>query len=353
MRAFIAAALALATLPAMAGGVPGRTIGYVLTNKSWAVYQTADAKAECPQGFNDGPREQFKALFPDDGKQRTLAETQLARESDVWFPREAEPANDKGPLPFRFASGKTAIGLNLDGKVGPNDFTSPDGESGIDNQMFRVLGCVPGFRGPEGANFFFENDYMQRYIFNRVLIEITDVDDLVNDDDVTLTIYRGLDSLLSSANGKDFIPGGTQRVDERWGKRYVTRMKGRIKDGVLTTEAADVKLPWTMTFDTNPDQQIKAARFRLKLTETSAEGLLGGYVPIASWGHHFQINWSTHHASYGQMATPSIIRAMYQLADAYPDPETGKNTAISGAAAMKFTQAYIVHSAPSKLADSR
>jgi hypothetical protein len=351
--------MVLAMLPhagALAEGIANRTIGYVLTNKYWAVYQTPDGKAECPQGLNDGPREQFKALFPDDGRKRTLSETQLARESDVWFPADHEPSTGNGPLPYKFAAGKIAIGLDLDGKAGPNDFTSPEGDSGIDNQLFRVLGCVPGFRGPEGANYFFENDYGQRYIFNRVLIEITEIDSLENDDDVTVTIYRGLDPLLTSANGKDFIPGGTQRADERWGKRYIRRLKGRIVDGVLTTEPADIKLPWSMTFDTNPDQSFRAARFRLKLTPTAAEGVLGAYVPVADWGHRFQINWSTHHASYGQMSTPSIIRAMREMADAYPDPETGKNTAISAAATMKFVQAYIVHPAQpgaGKVADAR
>jgi hypothetical protein len=84
--------------------------------------------------------------------------------------------------------------------------------------------------------------------------------------------------------------------------------------------------------------------------------VLGAYVPVADWGHRFQINWSTHHASYGQMSTPSIIRAMREMADAYPDPETGKNTAISAAATMKFVQAYIVHPAQpgaGKVADAR
>jgi hypothetical protein len=340
----MAAALTLAPLAgAEAGGVKDRTIGYVLTNKAWAVYQTPDGKAECPQGFNDGPREQFAKLFPNDGRKRTLLETQLAREADIWFPAESEPMTANGPLPFHEVAGRIGPGLNLDGKVGPDDFTGPHGEQGIDDQLYRVIGCVPGFRGPDGANYFFENDYMQRYIFNRVLIEITDVDDLTNDDDVTVTTYRGLDPLLTSANGKDFIAGETQRVDERWGQRYIHRAKGRIVNGVLTTAPFDIKLPYALTFDTNPDQSFKAARFQLKLTPTSAEGLLGGYVDVAEWEHRFTINWSTHHSSYGQMSIPSITREMRKLADAYPDPVTGKNTAISSAVEMKFVQAYILH----------
>ena len=29
-------------------------------------------------------------------------------------------------------------GFNLDGKIKPNDFVSPDGEKGIDNQLYRA-----------------------------------------------------------------------------------------------------------------------------------------------------------------------------------------------------------------------
>src|SRR4051812_4649783 len=64
-----------------------RAIGFVITDIYWGVYQTPDAKDECPQGLNEsGPREQFKALFPDDGTKRTLAETALTREAQIWHP---------------------------------------------------------------------------------------------------------------------------------------------------------------------------------------------------------------------------------------------------------------------------
>src|SRR5438874_12153269 len=100
-RTLIAATALLAGAGvAHADGVKDRTIGYVLTNKAWAVYQTPDGKTECPKGLNDGPREQFTKLFPNDGKKRTLLETQLAREADVWFTTEHEPATDNGQLPF-------------------------------------------------------------------------------------------------------------------------------------------------------------------------------------------------------------------------------------------------------------
>jgi hypothetical protein len=338
--------MVLAALPlggAHAAGVANRTIGYVLTNKYWAVYETPGGKTECPNGFNDGPREQFAKLFPNDGRTRTLLQTQLAREADTWFPASQEPKTDQGPLPYYYAGGKTAVGLNLDGKIGPNDFVSPEGEPGIDNQLYRAIGCVAGFRAT-GAYYFFLNEYMARDAFNRVLIEITDVDDLTNDRDVTVTIYRGLDPLLTSSDGQSFLSGSSQRIDERWGKRYIRRLKGKIVNGVLTTEPTDIVLPYSDTFECNTDQHFKAARFRLKLSPTGAAGLLGAYVDVNEWSRNLAVNWATHHASYGQMSVPSIERALQHMADAYPDPKTGKNTAISSALDLKFAQAYILHS---------
>jgi hypothetical protein len=41
-------------------------------------------------------------------------------------------------------------GFNLDGKIKPNDFVSPDGEKGIDNQLYRAWGCDSPWRGADG-----------------------------------------------------------------------------------------------------------------------------------------------------------------------------------------------------------
>ncbi len=314
------------------------TIGYVMTHKYWAVHQTPDAKAECPEGFNDGPREQFKALFPEDGQKRALVDTHLKREGQQWF-----PATSEDPFPFKEVKGKVSVGLNLDGKVDANDFESPTGEKGIDNQFYRAIGCVANYRAPEGTAYHFENEYMRRYNDNRILIELTGVDSLANDNNVTVTTYRGLDPLLTDATGNAFVPGGSQRVDMRWGKRFVYKFQGKIVDGVLMTEPGDLVYPAGITFETSSLQFIRGLRFNLKLTPDGAEGLMAGYVDIETFNHHLNTGWSTHHQSYGQESAPSIYRAMNRLADGYPDPKTGANTAISSALTVKFTQVFIQH----------
>ena len=312
------------------------TIAYALTNLHWAIYQTPDGKAECPDGFNEGNREQFKKLYPENGPKRTLVGTQLQWEIESWYPTLADDG-----FKFQEARGPTALGLNLDGKVGPNDFTSPSGEPGIDNQLYRALGCIKNYRGPDGAIQFFDDEMIGRDQYNRLLIELTGVTDLPNSPSVQVMIYRGRDPLLYDATGKKVVPGGSQRIDVRWGAKFIQRLHGSITDGVLTTEPADIVYPWA-PFYLATDEYMRAARLRLKLTPSTAEGLIGGYTDVESWYLMMMKSWSTHHQNYGQTSAPSLYRAMRRLADAYPDPKTGANTAISSALRAEFTQVLIV-----------
>ena len=346
-RAALCGALGLAVLgvgqaaqpPLTEGGsaLHNRSLGYVLTERRWAVYETEGGKTECPQGFNEGNREEFKKLFPTDGRERTVAETQLKREGEQWHPETVDYS-----MPFKEAQGRISYGLNLDGKTDAQDFASPEGEPGIDNQLYRAIGCTAGYR-TGGPFYHFENLFMQQSGDSRVLLEIGDIDDLTQDEQVTVTTYRGLDSLLTDASGLDFMPGGTQRIDTRWGRQYVSRTTGKIVDGVLITEPIDkLLMPWGRGISFQY-QVFRGTRFKLKLTPDKAEGLLAGYADVDSYTLRKSEGWSTHHQSYGQFSMISQYQAMKRLADGYPDPKTGKNTAISSAMRVKFTQVFIQH----------
>jgi len=312
------------------------TIGYVMTAKYLAVHATKERK-ECPTGFNIGPREQYDALYPKTGEKRTALATSLAREAEIWSPTTV-------PDSFEFKQPQSQItyGLNLDGKVGPNDFTSPDGVHGIDNQLYRVIGCTSSYRPPDGVNYHGVNSKMERLIYNRVLIEITGVDDLTNDNDVTLTTYRGLDGLPKDAVGQ-FASGGTQRVDGRWSKRFVQQFRGKIVNGVLTTEAKDLYLPEAYAQGNASVSFTRDMRFELKLTPTGAEGLMAGYLDVDGYYYTLAQAWSTHHFATGQDSPASRYKVMRRLADAYPDPKTGQNMAISYALQVKFSQTFLRH----------
>lgn len=343
MRALSAAIImsAGATTAGAEGGINNRTIGYALTSARWALQQTPDGKTECPEGFNEGPREQFKALFPNGG---SVEKTQLAYESMVRYPLDKEMK-----FPYREAQGPTSLGLDLDGKAGPDDFTSPTGEQGVDNQLFRAIGCTRLFRTPDGTYAHFTNMWVKEFGFNRILMELTDVDSLSDDDAVNVTLYRGRDRLMQDATGANIMPGGSNRIDTRFGGRFIHHLKGKIKDGVLTTEAADVYWPWAVFFRRPGGYEMRGLRLNVKLTPEKAEGLAGGYADVDSWASQLVRSWSTHHSSYGGLSQPSLYPVLRRLADGYPD-ESGRMTAISSALTISMVQVFIQHESDTTLA---
>jgi hypothetical protein len=335
-----------ATQPAAGGPKPAvsdvspirnRTIGYVLTDLMWAQYETPGGKTECPQGLNTlGPREQFEILYPKN-KPRKLIDTELNFESQTWY-----PTTTPDQFPFHEAVGPS-YGLNLDGKVGPNDYTDPDGNPGIDNQLHRAIGCLVGFR-KDGLQYIFLKMAITKERYTRLMIEISDVDDLVNDPHVKVTIFRGMDRLLTDATGEKIVPGGSQRIDIRWGKEFMQQLDGEIVNGVLTTKpVAQMLIPWDSNTGTPTEQMIRDMRLRLKISPADAQGLIGGYADVETFYKANIRSDSTHHLSNGQVSAPSLYRELRRLADAYPDPATGANTAISSALSAKFTQVYIEH----------
>jgi hypothetical protein len=309
-------------------------IGYAQTALHWAVYQTPDGKTECPQGLNgNGPREIFAQLYPKGG---STVGTELTREGLKVF-----PADHAAQFPYLETQGNIALGLNLDGKVGPKDFTNPDGEKGIDNAFYRVIGCNAQFRGPEGQLQLFANKET-RSGFDRMMIEVTGVDSLENDPSVEVTIYRGREPLVLDATGEGVAPGGTQRIDDRYGKRLIQQLHGKIENGILTTEPIKEAI-WTwQIFSTVPRSlHIRDMRLRLKVSPTHADGLMAGYFTVDSL-YNWITSWSTHHLAYGRLDAPEFYWEIRRNADAYPDAK-GQNTAISSAITLNMSQVFIEH----------
>lgn len=321
-----------------------RTIGYVITSYHWAMYATKEA-TECPDGMNDGPRGQYAELFPKDGTVRKVEDTVLRREASVWFPT-TEPEQFK----FKEPVTKIAPGLNLDGKVDANDFDGANGEKGIDNQFNRVYGCVADMR-PNGILDDFQNKMLQQYQFARMAIELTNVDSLVNDDDVTVTFYKVRDPLVRGAIEGQFLAYSSQRIDERWGKLFTHSMHGKIVNGILTTEPGEIALPYTYNFSPRQYYRVRGTQLKLNLTPESAKGLIAGYLDIASWYRAYNGALGTYTLSFGNQSSPSLYKAMNRLADGFPDAETGKNTAISMAQDVNLSQTFIKH-APLKVSSS-
>jgi predicted lipoprotein with Yx(FWY)xxD motif len=365
LKPFFALAALLCASTATAAELPvkqGKTIGLVMTKWQPAIYETAEGKEECPAGFAVQNRENWLKQFPTEEERAAVAKrfaylgpnATSGVKTPTWFMLNRGPNGEnilysptvvKDLIPFRSAENKTGYGLDLDGNrdggatpktCKHETFTSPDGEAGLDNQIARLYGCSKMWR--KGGRF--HNALLPERILNRFLIEISEVDDEKNDDHVVVTFYKGMDRIVLDADGKA-LPWLTQRVDQRY-PQYVTRTQGKIVDGVLITEPGDMYQIMREIFHSTA-RHLRDARFKLKLTETGAEGLQGGYEDVHTWWSNFRTSFAYSVDSIGLWSPVSYYEAAHRLADGYPDPETGKCTAISAAYHMSFVRAYIVH----------
>ena len=254
----------------------------------------------------------------------------------------AQPWTEPDPG-LKTVEGKRAFGFNLDGKDGPNNFIEPvTGEPGIDNQLYRAVGCTQSHTGalPTRPGFpqtvwDLERDYMPAW-----LIEVSGIDDFKNDDDVTVGFYRARSPVKRDASG-DVRADMTMWVDPD--PRLNNVVHARLKDGVITTAALDhfrmVGNPMVMAeFD------IRNARMRFELTaDGNLKGILGGYQlwETVYYGTFAAQGWATEHSAGVDM--PAVYYALKRFADHAPDPKTGQNTEISGTYWIEAKPAFLKH----------
>jgi hypothetical protein len=335
------------------------TIGLVIGDFHFALFQTPDGKQECPQGMQFKQMDEYNAEY-------ATPEARAARERQFGYYTNRGPNGEnifyfpeavKDPLPFRAAGGPTAIGMNLDGDLDGKGtaisfphgkFTSPDGERGVDNQLYRVLGCSEGWRkggGIEGVITLF----LKTELSARVLLEITGVENEQNSPNVTVTIYRGADKVAVDSHNA-LIPWLSQRIDYTMGRRYIQRLRGRIEDGVLITEPADIRWPYFEKPQFAGDRILKKMRLRLKLSPDGAQGLMGGYADLDSWYLMHVKAWGAYKvADIEDWSGPGTYEALHKYAD-YRDPVTGQATAISSAYELSFARTFIIHTPQSDAA---
>lgn len=336
---------------------PSRKLGFVVTVMNMANYESRFAD-ECPEGFNVGYDEiWWRGLNKQD--RARLTDNGLKNRLDRYFnairrgPNGEDvcmyPTVVKDP-PLLTVEGKLSYGMDLDGGVDAgatpksckhNEFVGIDGTPGVDNQLYRLLGCVYGFRsyGQYEAN---ENENRKSNGNGMTLIEVSNVDDARNDDDVTVTIYRAIDQYTLDSNGK-FVPFASYRIDAPKGEpRYQSSVKGRIQNGVLTTEPGDAHLPFYGNY-TYMNRLLRDMRLRLEIAAdgASAKGMVAGYFDVEQL--MFYIGGLGPISSTAISNCPSIYVAAHELADGYPDPKTGDCTSLSSAFNFSAVSAFIVH----------
>ena len=241
------------------------------------------------------------------------------------------------------AVGRFAYGFNLDGKgaASPNSYEDPEThEKGVNNQLFRAIGCIQAYKGYPPPQPPLEAEYrwdVSRPGMGAWLISVT-AEDLSKDGDVTLRFESSLDPVIVQDANAHTQRDMTYRVASH--RASLNVLHGKIRNGVIYTEPARISMQCNSYIQ--PVYEFLEARMRLRVKpDGSLEGVLGGYQP---W---YDIYWS--HAKVGYIDergfgidAPALFYALRRDADAYPDPRTGRNTAISAAYMIQAVPAFIM-----------
>ena len=187
------------------------------------------------------------------------------------------------------AVGRFGYGFNLDGKGAdsPNSYEDPEThEKGVNNQLFRVLGCIQAYKGNPPPQPPLEAEYRWDYsraIMGAWLISISGKD-LSKDGAVTVTFERSIDPITTQDANAHMQTDMTYRVAAHPASLNI--LHGRLKDGLITTDPAVISMKCDSYIQ--PVYEFRNARMRLKLKpDGNLEGVLGGYQPWypVYWSH--------------------------------------------------------------------
>ncbi|HEY8253328.1 MAG TPA: hypothetical protein VIG39_01745 [Rhizomicrobium sp.] len=234
-------------------------------------------------------------------------------------------------------------GFNLDGKIKPADFVSPDGEKGIDNNLYRAWGCDAPWRGNGNATLDLRaNDKMQEGLYTMV-IRVSGNQDPMNDSDATVEIGYSPDKIVKDARG-GIATDYSYRILKA---AQYTKLKAKIVGGVVVTEQVEhmhtPRIAWF--YDQTGDTNFRKGKIKLKLAPDglSGTGLLGGY---RDWRELYTEN--TFAQDGGQQGIRehedhvSLYYALRRNADGIYNEKTGKYDGISSVYRIKMASAYVV-----------
>ena len=349
-REALTVGLAAAVIPILAG-VPSaalaETRGYVISMVHTATWANTDT---CPQGDNGGltalkVRRLVRRGFSEEEARAILAAGGVDADGNRVpineLPRLNGQEVNPGNVPvlvsdpeIRTAQGRFGHGFNLNGVVEPDSFEDPaSGERGVDNQMWRALGCFEVYQVRRPVRPYNEDiawdtalDAMPAWLMS------VSGPDLDRGGEVTVTFDRGLNVAMRDARG-GVLSSATYVVDPD--PRSHSVFAGRIEDGVLTIEPGDFSIQGESQF--YAILRFTGTRLRLEMADDgSASGIIGGYQPWRDYFHYLAIRGEEN----AQVDLPGVYYAMKRLADGVPDPETGENTAISAAYFLEAVPAF-------------
>ncbi|MFM8409660.1 MAG: hypothetical protein ACKOCT_05220 [Alphaproteobacteria bacterium] len=237
-----------------------RSLGFVVS--SFGIQFPEVPGESCPDGLARGPVEYAAAGLP-------------VPPDDC-----GDPLSKPSPgFPAMLAPG-TLDGFDLDvgGTAGcaHAEFSGPDGSAGIDDQLWRAIGCIRGFQ--EGDIVGGVVDTAVRDGSMTILVDVRGVDDPRNDDDVTVQVFASREAPPAGGDGS-VLPWGTLAIDPD-PRFHGSQGRGRIVDGVLEAGPMDVRVRLNIQI-VEGELSFQGARLRLAIApDGSAAGGLHGYAPV-------------------------------------------------------------------------
>ena len=237
-----------------------------------------------------------------------------------------------------------AEGINLDGNEGKSpapkntckhtNFTSPDGRTGIDNQLFAVTSCIAGYQGHNGFGDQYANEERKNG-YTAFLIAIAGIDNDMNDNSVDVYLLNSDDTNGKSANGAKILPDYSFRPSTRpQFANYRQKLHGKIVNGVIITDPADT-ISMNLIYAGVTTLHDAAMRLEIK-PDGRLKGTLGGYV---DWRKLTPADSQSESLSGFQC--PALYNAMKNAADGMKDPVTGECNGISVAYDIEGEPAFI------------
>lgn len=348
----------LASLGAPRAAEPGPSYGFVVTNLSPAFYKGPEA-LDCPDGRSHTVKEAFLATLSPAERTRLQKPENVAEFEQGYKVRYVYRGDGKDICTHAAAfdtpdrntqkilKGPLAFGLNLDGedsKGAPaggcahDNFKSPSGETGVDNQYFRAIGCNTFWRGAgEGVGDDVEL-HRRKWADNAAVLIVRGVDSWADDDSVEVEISASVTPSATDSSRR-LLSGASYVVTPN--ARWRTTFTGRISKGLLIADPSDMILPMNWVGGSGGEYILKHLRFRVKrLPDGNLDGVGGAYRPIDNALAIQQVGGEGV-ASTAGVECASVRKTFKLLADGDRDPKTGQCTTVSTGLDVTATPAFV------------
>ena len=339
-------------------------MGFVLNRFAPAIYEGKD---DCPEGLANTVRENYLQYLPAAERTRIQLPENAKELATKWKQYALGPNNTNicanveqfNRPPQKMFQGKIAYGLDLDGDAGKasavgatcshEDFVSPDGAPGVDNQAYRALGCSRNYRGVDGM----AGDIVRGFNNNlatgehSMVLLLSGVKSLVKDDHVDIVFATTGDRPILDSQ-RNFIANASYAVSDN--ARWRNVMHGQIENGVLTTDPTDVHLTRREGYGglrgARQEWDLRSARFQLTFQpDGSIKGLLGAYQPVRNVIEMTLVG-GIGAATVAGIDCAAEYAALKKAADGFRDPTTGQCTADSVAMDVSAVPAFVNDTLP-------